>query len=110
MKYFIFPTQRCASALLKSRLHHEDIGVLASLLRAGGCYICPVLNFKMSFTYGSFGDIITTVQLAARLLEALNDTQGSAHEFQDLVVELRLFHRALDQVGLACRLHSWLRC
>ena len=54
----------------------------------------------MSLTYGSFGDIITTVQLASRLLQALSDSRGSAREFRDLVVELRVFHRLLDNVRL----------
>lgn len=52
----------------------------------------------MPITYGSVGNIIATVQVAAQLLKALSASRGSAREFQDLVVELRIFHRALDQV------------
>ncbi|KAH8892629.1 hypothetical protein GQ53DRAFT_840947 [Thozetella sp. PMI_491] len=51
-----------------------------------------------SFTYGSFGDIITTIQIAARLSQALSNTRGSAREFQELVLELRTFQRVLDQL------------
>lgn len=52
----------------------------------------------MSITYGSFGDIITTIQLVHKALQALNASRGSAREFQDVVLELRTFHKALDHV------------
>lgn len=58
----------------------------------------------MSLTYGSFGDIITTVQLANQLLQALSESHGSARQFRDLVIELRVFHRVLDHASLAGRL------
>ncbi|KAK9782678.1 hypothetical protein SCAR479_01021 [Seiridium cardinale] len=50
-----------------------------------------------TFTYGSFGDLITTVQLVWRLSQALSDSYGSAQEFQDLVVELNLFYGSLHE-------------
>ena len=52
----------------------------------------------MAITFGSVGDIITTVQIAAKLLEILSASRGSAREFQELVVELRAYHRVLDNV------------
>lgn len=54
----------------------------------------------MPITYGSVGDIIATVQIAAQLLKALSASNGSAQEFQDLVIQLRTFHRILDQVSI----------
>jgi len=54
----------------------------------------------MSFglTYGSFGDIITTIKLVSRLVQALSESRGSRREFQDLVADLRLYQHVLDQV------------
>ncbi|KAK6821324.1 hypothetical protein PG987_015724 [Apiospora arundinis] len=51
-----------------------------------------------SFTFGSFGDIITTAQLVWRLARALSDSCGSAPEFRELVVELNLFYGALYEL------------
>lgn len=51
-----------------------------------------------SFSFGSFGDIITTAQLVWRLARALSDSRGSAPEFRELVTELKLFYGALSQV------------
>jgi hypothetical protein len=53
----------------------------------------------MAITYGSVGDIIATVQIAAQLLKALSSSNGSAQDFQDLLIQLRTFHRCLDQVN-----------
>jgi hypothetical protein len=52
----------------------------------------------MAITFGSFGDIIAAVQVAAKLLEILSAQRGAKREFRDLIVDLRLFHRFLDQV------------
>jgi hypothetical protein len=52
----------------------------------------------LNFTYGSFGDAITTAQLVYRLAQALSVSRGSARELQDLVVELRLYQNILQQV------------
>lgn len=57
---------------------------------------------SMSFTYGSFGDIITTVQVVCRFAQALSESRGSAREFQDLIVELRLYQNTLQQVTFSC--------
>ncbi|KAK7984494.1 hypothetical protein PG989_011896 [Apiospora arundinis] len=51
-----------------------------------------------SFTFGSFGDIITTAQLVWRLAQALSDSRGSAPEFRELVNELNLFYGALYEL------------
>ncbi len=53
----------------------------------------------MPVTFGSVGDIVAIAQIAAQLLKALSSSNGSAQEFQDLLVQLRTFHRCLDQVG-----------
>lgn len=52
----------------------------------------------MPITFGSFGDIIAAVQVACKLIEVLNAQRGAKREFRDLLVDLRLFHRFLDQV------------
>jgi hypothetical protein len=54
--------------------------------------------FQMAVTFGSFGDIIAAVQVAAKLLEILSAQRGAKREFRDLIVDLRLYHRFLDQV------------
>ncbi|KAK7915275.1 hypothetical protein PG985_012978 [Apiospora marii] len=51
-----------------------------------------------SFSFGSFGDIITTAQLVWRLAQALSDSRGSAPEFRELVKELNFFYGALSNV------------
>lgn len=52
----------------------------------------------MPITFGSVGDIIAAIQIAAQLLKILSSSNGSAQEFQDLLIQLRTFHRCLDQV------------
>ncbi|KAF2730640.1 hypothetical protein EJ04DRAFT_555303 [Polyplosphaeria fusca] len=52
----------------------------------------------MPITFGSFGDIIAAVQVAYKLLEVLSAQRGAKREFWDLIVDLRLFHRFLDQL------------
>jgi len=54
--------------------------------------------FQMAITFGSVGDIIATVQAAYKLLEILSTGRGAKREYRDLIVDLRLFHRFLDQV------------
>ncbi|KAK8074430.1 hypothetical protein PG997_009093 [Apiospora hydei] len=51
-----------------------------------------------SFSFGSFGDIITTAQLVWRLAQALSDSRGSAPEFRELVKDLYLFYGALNEL------------
>jgi hypothetical protein len=52
----------------------------------------------MAITFGSFGDIIAAVQVVYKLIEVLNSQRGAKLEFGDLLVDLRLFHRYLEQV------------
>lgn len=54
----------------------------------------------MPITFGSVGDIVATIQVAAKLLEILSASRGSARDFQELVVELRTYHRALDNARM----------
>jgi hypothetical protein len=53
---------------------------------------------SLGLSFGSFGDIITTIQLVHRLAQSLSESRGAAREFQSLVVELRLFENVLQQV------------
>ena len=52
----------------------------------------------MPVTFGSVGDIIVVCQLVAKLITALDDCRGSAHEFQQLSQQLDSFQCALYQV------------
>jgi hypothetical protein len=53
----------------------------------------------MSITFGSFGDIIAAVQVAYKLIELLNSQTGAKREFRETLLDLRLFHRYLDQAS-----------
>jgi hypothetical protein len=53
----------------------------------------------MPITFGSFGDIIAAVQVAYVLIEVLNSQRGAKRDFRETLVDLRLFHRYLDQVS-----------
>ncbi len=50
------------------------------------------------FSFGSFGDIITIIQLSYSLAQALRDTGDSSSECQDLVEYLNAFGRNLDNL------------
>ncbi|CAN9385411.1 unnamed protein product [Alternaria alternata] len=52
----------------------------------------------MAITFGSFGDIIAAVQVVYKLIEVLNSQRGAKREFGDLLLDLRLFHRYLEQL------------
>ncbi|PQE09015.1 vegetative cell wall protein [Rutstroemia sp. NJR-2017a WRK4] len=52
----------------------------------------------MPITFGSVGDIIAVGQISWSLAKALNDSRGSAKEYQGLVRELRAFERAVLQI------------
>jgi hypothetical protein len=52
----------------------------------------------MPITFGSVGDIIAVGQISWSLAKALNDSRGSAKEYQGLLKELRAFERAVLQV------------
>jgi hypothetical protein len=47
------------------------------------------------FSFGSFGDIIATAQLAYQLAEILSDSAGSSMEYQELILELDALASAL---------------
>ena len=52
----------------------------------------------MPITFGSVGDIITLSTLIKDLIKALNDSRGSAAEYQAIVRELQSLDQALVQV------------
>jgi hypothetical protein len=52
----------------------------------------------MPITVGSIGDIIAIAQVVGKLYKALRASQGSAAEFQDLVLELSVFYGTLERV------------
>ena len=52
-------------------------------------------------SFGSVGDIIAITQLAIQVKSSLSDTRGAPREYQDLVAEHDLFHRALLRVHSA---------
>ncbi|KAK8062029.1 hypothetical protein PG994_008395 [Apiospora phragmitis] len=69
------------------------------MIRPIGCtYRNTATALSAGFTFGSFGDIITTAQLVWRLARALSDSRGSAPEFQELVKELNHFYGALSEL------------
>ena len=53
----------------------------------------------MPITFGSVGDIISVCLLIKDLVDALNDCQGSAYDYQQLVREVRSLERVLLQVN-----------
>ena len=50
-------------------------------------------------TVGSIGDIIALVSLAREVVEALNDSRGSASEYQEMMRELQILDRTLLEVN-----------
>ena len=58
-------------------------------------------NMPFPISCGSVGDIIALTQLTIQIKRALSDTQGAPSEYQELVTELDLFHRALLRVKSA---------
>lgn len=50
----------------------------------------------MSFSFGSFGDILGIAQLAFILAKTLSDTRGSSAEYQELVTELHSLSSTLE--------------
>ncbi|TFY66271.1 hypothetical protein EVG20_g4817 [Dentipellis fragilis] len=51
------------------------------------------------FTFGSFGDIITVVQLLNQVRRTLCDSTGSAAEYQALIADLDVFANVLSAVN-----------
>ena len=56
-------------------------------------------NMPASLTFGSFGDIITTIQITQQLYEALSESRGSAKRYQEVRQDLESFIRVLMFVG-----------
>ena len=52
----------------------------------------------MSFTFGSFGDIVTLSLLIKDLIKSLDDSRGSSAEYQAVVRELWSLDKALLEV------------
>ncbi|KAI0143151.1 hypothetical protein GGR57DRAFT_484366 [Xylariaceae sp. FL1272] len=53
---------------------------------------------SVALTYGSVGDIVTTIQLVYRLSQALSEAHGAARQLEDLIFELRLLRATLEQI------------
>jgi hypothetical protein len=51
----------------------------------------------MPISFGSVGDIIAVIQIAAQLSKALKTSGGSAEEFRDVIQELETFRKVLEQ-------------
>jgi hypothetical protein len=50
---------------------------------------------SFAFTFGSVGDIIAVTQIVAKIISALNDSRGSAVEYQQLFENCGRFRRRL---------------
>jgi hypothetical protein len=61
---------------------------------------------SVSITFGSIGDIIAVGQIAWSIAKAVNDSRGSAQEYQCLVKELQKFDQALLQASLSSMYHK----
>ncbi len=57
----------------------------------------------MAITFGSVGDIIAVCLLAKDVVDALNDSRGSAADYRDIVQELAGLEKCLLHVDLLCR-------
>lgn len=52
----------------------------------------------ISFTFGSFGDIVTVIQLLRDVVKVLGDSKGASLDYQKLVEELRGYEDVLVEV------------
>lgn len=52
----------------------------------------------VGFTFGSFGDIITTIGLAVQVRKALSESAGSSEEYHNLLADLDSFSHLLHTV------------
>ncbi|KAF8864214.1 hypothetical protein BDZ45DRAFT_685401 [Acephala macrosclerotiorum] len=52
---------------------------------------------SLGITFGSIGDLIAVGQITFMLAKALNESQGSSHNYRGLIKELRNFDQALLQ-------------
>ena len=60
----------------------------------------------MPITFGSVGDIISISLLVKDLVKALDDSQGSAREYQEVIRELWTLDRVLLEVEQLSRTHE----
>jgi hypothetical protein len=63
----------------------------------------PTVNDRMPITFGSVGDIISISLLIKDAVKALDDSRGSAHEYQGVIRELWSLDRVLLEVELLSR-------
>ncbi|KZV84388.1 hypothetical protein EXIGLDRAFT_290523 [Exidia glandulosa HHB12029] len=54
-----------------------------------------------AFTFGSFGDIATILQLAWTIRRSLSDSAGAVAQVQTLIADIDAFTRALQQIKFA---------
>jgi hypothetical protein len=60
----------------------------------------------MSITFGSVGDIIAVSLIIKDLVKALDDSRGSANEYQEMIRELWMLDRVLLEVELLSRTYD----
>jgi hypothetical protein len=63
----------------------------------------------MSFTFGSFGDIITLCSIVIATVKILDDSKGASKEYLDIVDELSNLERVLselDSLDKTCAAHT----
>lgn len=58
-----------------------------------------IRRMSLGITFGSIGDLIAVGQITFMLAKALNESQGSSHNYRGLIKELRNFDQALLQVA-----------
>ena len=58
------------------------------------------VNMSVSLTFGSFGDIITMIQITQKLCQALSESNGSSKEFQELQQDFNGFVKVLILVSI----------
>lgn len=58
------------------------------------------------FAFGSIGDLLAVGDKAYTLAMALSKSRGSTKEYQDLIVQLRLFDQTILQVTLLVQLYE----
>lgn len=59
-----------------------------------------------TITFGSVGDIISICLLAKEIIGAIDESRGSAKEYQELTDELRSLERALLEAALLLDRHK----
>lgn len=52
----------------------------------------------VAFTFGSFGDVLSLINLTVKIQKALSDSRGSSEDYQALLAELDSFSEFLNTV------------